>query len=147
VTYLCTKADRISGVPGYLSNGAFQRRTTSRHRQLLYGRLNFLDAGGDTIFLNLYRAFETLSPEIQEFMSWLTAVHNITASMPEDFIDKSLTPKQLQRLDDKTPAVEHPMVRTHPEIGRNSLFVHSDFTSHIKDLARHESDAMHRDAL
>jgi taurine dioxygenase len=108
---------------------------------VLYGKI-IPDAGGDTMFLNLYRALETLSPAMQEFVAGLTAVHNITASMPEDFINLSWAPKQLERLHEKTPAVEHPVVRTHPETGRKCLFVNSNFTSHIKDLNRNESDAL-----
>ena len=108
---------------------------------VLYGKI-IPDAGGDTMFLNLYRALDTLSPAMQEFVAGLTAVHNITASMPEDFINLSWAPKQLERLHEKTPAVEHPVVRTHPESGRKCLFVNSNFTSHIKDLNRNESDAL-----
>jgi len=108
---------------------------------VLFGKV-VPDAGGDTMFLNLYRAFETLSPTMQEFVATLTAVHNITASMPEGFIDESWAPKQLERLHDKTPPVEHPVVRTHPETKRQCLFVNSNFTSHIKDLSRAESDAL-----
>jgi taurine dioxygenase len=108
---------------------------------VLYGKIIPL-AGGDTMFLNLYRAYETLSAPMQEFVAKLTAVHNITASMPEDFMDQAWAPKQLERLHEKTPPVEHPVVRTHPETGRKCLFVNSNFTSHIKNLSRTESTAL-----
>ncbi len=99
-------------------------------------------AGGDTMFLNLYTAYETLSPTMQAFVSELTAIHDITASMPADFMAQSWAPKQLERLHEKTPPVEHPVVRTHPETGKKCLFVNANFTSHIKDLSRSESDAL-----
>jgi len=99
-------------------------------------------AGGDTMFLNLYRAFETLSPKMQEFVSGLTAVHDIVASMPIDFMEQSWAPNQLKRLQEITPPVEHPVVRTHPETGKKLLFVNANFTSHIKELSRPESAAL-----
>jgi taurine dioxygenase len=108
---------------------------------VLYGK-EVPPAGGDTMFLNLYRAYETLSPIMQEFVSGLTAIHDITASMPADFMAQSWAPKQLESLHKKTPPVEHPVVRTHPETGKKCLFVNSNFTSHIKDLSRAESDAL-----
>jgi taurine dioxygenase len=108
---------------------------------VLYGK-EVPPAGGDTMFLNLYRAFDTLSPAMQAFVSTLTAVHDITVSMPADFMAQSWAPKQLESLHKKTPPIEHPVVRTHPETGKKCLFVNSNFTSHIKDINRNESDAL-----
>jgi taurine dioxygenase len=99
-------------------------------------------AGGDTMFLNLYRAFDTLSPKMQEFVADLTAVHDVVASMPVDFMEQNWAPKQLERLQSKTPPIEHPVVRTHPETGKKLLFVNANFTSHIKQLSRPESAAL-----
>ena len=39
------------------------------------------EAGGDTMFMNLYAAFDALSKPMQTFLENLTAVHNIVASM------------------------------------------------------------------
>lgn len=108
---------------------------------VLYGK-TIPPAGGDTMFMNLYRALDTLSPAMQAFVATLTAVHDITVSMPVDFIQQAWAPKQLARLHEKTPPVEHPVVRTHPETGRKCLFVNPNFTSHIKDLSRSESTAL-----
>lgn len=108
---------------------------------VLYGKV-IPAAGGDTMFMNLYQAFNTLSQSMQDFVATLTAVHNITASMPDGFINESWAPKQLERLHKMTPAVEHPVVRTHPESGKKCLFVNSNFTSHIKGLSLLESEAL-----
>jgi len=100
------------------------------------------DAGGDTMWLNLYAAYESLSAPFREFVCGLTAVHNIVRSMPLDFTDRAEAPRQLERMQETTPPVEHPVVRTHPETGRKCLFVNRNFTSHIKGLERAESDAV-----
>jgi taurine dioxygenase len=98
--------------------------------------------GGDTMFLNLYRAYETLSEKMRKFVDELTAVHDITVTMPADFMAQSWAPKQLESLQKKTPPVEHPVVRTHPETGKKLLFINRHFTSHIVGLSRHESDGL-----
>lgn len=99
-------------------------------------------AGGDTMWNNLYASYDALSEPMRAFVDGLTAVHNIVSSMPADFMEQSWAPKQLERLQEVTPPVEHPVVRTHPETGRKCLFVNRNFTSHVKDLHRSESDAL-----
>jgi taurine dioxygenase len=100
------------------------------------------EAGGDTMWNNLYAAYEALSAPLREFVEGLSAIHNIVVSMPADFMEQNWAPKQLERLHKVTPPVSHPVVRTHPETGRKCLFVNRNFTSHIDGLHRSESDAL-----
>lgn len=100
------------------------------------------EAGGDTMWNNLYAAYDGLSAPMRGLVDDLTAVHNIVSSMPADFLEQNWAPKQLERLQEFTPPVEHPVVRTHPETGRKCLFVNRNFTSHIAGLHRTESDAL-----
>ncbi len=80
--------------------------------------------GGDTIFTNQYLAYETLSAPIRELLDGLTAVHHAAPfGHPEQ-------------------QAIHPVVRTHPDTGRRSLFVNRTFTSHVRELRRSESDAL-----
>jgi taurine dioxygenase len=80
--------------------------------------------GGDTIFTNQYLAYEMLSQPIRELLDGLTAVHHAAPfGHPEQ-------------------QAIHPVVRTHPDTGRRSLFVNRTFTSHIVELRRSESDAL-----
>jgi taurine dioxygenase len=37
---------------------------------------------------------------------------------------------------------EHPVVRTHPETKQPHLFVNGSFTTHVRDLPRHESASL-----
>jgi len=100
------------------------------------------EAGGDTMFLNLYASYEALSDTMKSLVDGLTAIHDIVASMPNDFMQQSWAPKQLANLQKVTPPVEHPVVRTHPETKRRCLFVNRNFTSHIKGMMLPESDAL-----
>jgi taurine dioxygenase len=80
--------------------------------------------GGDTIFTNQYLALETLSDPMRDLLDGLTAVHTAAVFSHPD------------------QEATHPVVRTHPETGRKSLFVNRTFTSHIVELRREESDAL-----
>ena len=110
---------------------------------ILYG-VTVPEAGGDTMWNNLYAAYEGLSPRMRAFVDDLTATHNIVTSMPANFMEQNWAPDQLKRLQEMTPPVEHPVVRTHPETGRKCLFVNRNFTSHINELSRFESDSLLR---
>jgi len=82
--------------------------------------------GGDTLWTNQHKAYETLSDPIHDLVDGLTAVHTAAPfGRPE-------------------VRAEHPAVRVHPETGRRALYVNRTFTSHFKELRRNESDALLR---
>lgn len=98
-------------------------------------------AGGDTLFSDQQAAFAGLSPQLQEFLSTLTAVHDGRPQFQgllDQYGEGHWEGEVLRSLE----PVEHPVVRTHPETGERSLFVNPGFTSHIKELDRSESDAL-----
>ncbi|MBS9372160.1 Alpha-ketoglutarate-dependent taurine dioxygenase [Rhodococcus sp. B50] len=88
--------------------------------------------GGDTIWVNMARAYERLPEHVKEQISELRARHSIEASFGARLpIDKRL------ELKDRFPDAEHPVVRTHPETGEKVLFVNS-FTTHFTNF--HNAD-------
>jgi taurine dioxygenase len=92
------------------------------------------DGGGDTMFANMYLAYETLSEPIRKMLDGLTAVH-----------DGEHVYRGRYGVDDagKTfPRAEHPVVRTHPVTGKKCLYVNRIFTTRIVGLRRDESDAI-----
>ena len=90
-------------------------------------------SGGDTLFSDMYQAFESLSPEMQRFLKRLSARHD-----PKGHHLYLSGAKTLREL----PSQIHPVIRTHPRTGRNALYVNSGFTARIQDVTRGESDAL-----
>ena len=92
------------------------------------------DGGGDTMFANMYLAYDTLSEPIRKMLDGLTAIH-----------DGEQRYRGRYGVDDtgKTfPRAQHPIVRTHPVTERKCLFVNRFFTTRIVGLRKNESDAI-----
>jgi len=97
------------------------------------------EGAGDTTWVNMQLAYDLLSPTMRHFLDGLTAVHDLVETMGPGIL-KNFGPERWQAFRDRTPPVEHPVVRTHPESGRKSLFVNRLMTSSIKDLSEAESE-------
>ena len=90
--------------------------------------------GGDTLFANMYEAFDTLSEEVKRMLCELTAFHDGF----KDLKAYGFEPKPEQTY----PTATHPVVIAHPDTGRPVLFVNEPFTSHIHELSSKESEAI-----
>lgn len=100
--------------------------------------------GGDTLWANMYLAYETLSEPLKAFVSSLRAVHSFAKNFtPERFAALGMEERR-DAMYAEHPPVSHPVARTNPETGRKALFVNADFTSHIEGLAPRESDTLLR---
>jgi taurine dioxygenase len=94
-------------------------------------------AGGDTLFANMYAAFEALSDVMQEILRGLEAAHESEHVYRGRYADRGV--------DDSGkvfPSAVHPVVRTHPVSGREALFVNRGFTTRILGLTVEESSAL-----
>ena len=74
--------------------------------------------GGDTMFANMYRAYDTLSDGMKKLLEPLQGVHMLTKAV----YDLS-TPERAAESWRRFPAAAHPVVRVHPESGRKALYV------------------------
>jgi taurine dioxygenase len=95
------------------------------------------EIGGDTLFANMYAAYEALSAPLKEMLQGLTAVHGSEHVYRGRYTDRGV--------DDRArvyPQAVHPVVRTHPETGRKALYVNRTFTTRINELEAEESDAI-----
>ena len=102
---------------------------------ILYMQVVPPDGGGDTMFANMYAAFESLSSPIQRLLQSMTAIHDSAKA-------HGYRAKATDRSDKAYPRFEHPVVRTHPVTGRKALNVNRGFTTRIVGLKQHESDAL-----
>ena len=98
--------------------------------------------GGDTLFANQYLAYETLSDGMKAMLGGLTAIHSArrpygpNAARAQDYGPSSMRFIFSEAAHDET---EHPVVRTHVETGRKSLYVNRTFTIRFKDMTEAES--------
>ena len=92
-------------------------------------------SGGDTLFASMYAAFDALSDSMQHLLCGLTAIHE-----GEQYYRNRYGRDDLR--DSDYPTAEHPVVRTHPVTGRQSLYVNEGFTTRLKELSVAESDAL-----
>lgn len=107
-------------------------------QSLLYG-LEFPAIGGDTMFANMYRAYEALSEPMKRLLGGLEAVHDYSHAYDTYFSKRKERPPLTPELRAKVPPVRHPVVRTHPVTGRKSLFVSPGFTTGFVGMPAEES--------
>jgi len=95
-------------------------------------------AGGDTLFANMYLAYETLSDTMKRLLEGLVAVNSSAAADVSRTREDRL--KDTARADARKEYVStHPVVRVHPETGRRALYVNVAHTVGIEGMTREES--------
>jgi len=77
------------------------------------------EVGGDTMWINLQDAYETLSQPMRDMLETLTCRHDSP--------------------DQKSKAV-HPLIRVHPQTGRKSMYSSKQHSRRIMELTRPESE-------
>jgi taurine dioxygenase len=117
------------------SDGTWQ--TFPSKASILYG-IEIPRVGGNTMFADLYQAWETLTPTLQHMLDGLQAVHAMANASGTSF-EREFTGKGDVVA---AKAAIHPLVITHPDSGRKALFVNRGYTAQIVGLSRAESDAL-----
>ncbi|RAL15759.1 TauD/TfdA dioxygenase family protein [Aspergillus homomorphus CBS 101889] len=93
--------------------------------------------GGDTLWTSQYAAYDALSPHMQTYLKGLTALHSAEMQASDS--------KALGRTVRREPVTtEHPLIRTNPVTGWNSVFFNPGFVTKIVGIPKVESDAIIR---
>ena len=92
------------------------------------------ECGGDTMFANMYLAYEALSKPMQVFLGGLKAFHE-----SEHFYKGRYQNKNEVDINKEYPSAIHPIIRTHPETEKKAIYVNKFFTTRIEGLADQES--------
>ena len=91
--------------------------------------------GGDTLFANMYLAYEALSPKLKEVLERLHALNDRGAAQNNRNVDPARVAERLKL----TPPVINPVVRVHPETGRKALYVSENVTTCFEGMTPEES--------
>jgi taurine dioxygenase len=93
--------------------------------------------GGDTLFADMYAAYDGLTDEVKEQVDGAFARHSFQHNFGARMDDATR-----ERFAEEYPDPVHPVVRTHPETGRKGIYVNAAFTVEILDMEREESDRL-----
>jgi taurine dioxygenase len=90
--------------------------------------------GGDTMFANMYQAYDALSPSMKDLAATLQGVHDVSFA-PDWHRFAPEVQAERRRL---SPPVVHSLVRVHPETGRKVIFA-GGFVRHFVGFTELES--------
>lgn len=99
------------------------------------------DVGGDTLFADMGAAYRGLPQEIKDKVRGKSALHDFSA-FKAAMRRRGIEQEKLDEFDDRFPNPTHPVIRTHPETGEQSIYVNRAFTRKILGLSDDESDAL-----
>ncbi|WP_083915168.1 TauD/TfdA dioxygenase family protein [Ilumatobacter nonamiensis] len=130
------------GAPG-LENG-WHSDVTWRVEPSLGSILRMLEGpavGGDTLFADMYEAYEGLPDYVKEKVEGQTARHDFTR-FKIGMRKQGAMEEEIAAVEERFPNPHHPVIRTHPETGRKAIYVNSAFTREIDDMNPDESEEL-----
>ena len=122
---------------GALPDGEMQFHSDQCHQErpakasMLYS-IEIPSRGGNTLFANAYKAYETLPDSIKGKIDGRRAVNAYDYN--------NAATRRGTRVADGVPSWTHPVVRTHPATGKKALYVNRLMTVAIEGLSQADSD-------
>jgi taurine dioxygenase len=99
--------------------------------------------GGDTLFADMYAAYESLSEDVKAQIDGAFAMHDYL-HYRQEIRGGRVSEEEARSIGQSYPPPTHPVVRTHPETGRKALYVNRAFTVRIEGLDKARSDELLR---
>ena len=100
------------------------------------------EAGGDTLYADMYGAYEALSAGMKELLEGCRAMHSAKRSYGSKgrfATDPNATRMTVHPSEEGDTELPHPIVRSHPETGRKALYVNAVYTVRLEGMTEEES--------
>lgn len=136
VTNIKQDGEYIGSIPDgeidFHSDGIYSE--TPQAATMLYA-IDVPSHGGDTLFANLYMAYEALPDDIKQRLEGKTALHAFT------YNTQTVREVERKKSEGETAAsrFSHPVFRTHPVTGRKAIYVNRLMTQEIEGIDPEES--------
>lgn len=134
---------------GIVDAGDFWHSDSSHHEDPCQATILFSvrnpSRGGDTEFCNMYMVYDALPDDLKRQVEGRYAIHHVSKTKnPRVTIspDRPGAKDYYERRATEVCEVRQPMVRTHPETGRQALFISPRFTIGIADMDDAEAQAL-----
>ena len=95
------------------------------------------ETGGDTMFSDMYSAYNELSDKYKSLLDGLIAIHESEHLYSGRYEDRGVNRDNI-----KTPVANHPLIRTHPITGKKAIYVNRTFTTGIEGMNKNESSSV-----
>ena len=95
--------------------------------------------GGDTLFANMYRAYETLSNGMKKTLETMKACHSSRHVFGAHTGYAEASNQRISNPELATQDAIHPVIITHPESKRKALYVNPEFTVNFEGWTVEES--------
>jgi taurine dioxygenase len=110
-------------------------------RMSILRALEVPDEGGDTLWVDMEKVYDSLSESMQNFLEGKTCEHSLAQGFGRTMLEDS-SGASFDKMILRNPPHDHPLVIRHPDTGRKSLYVNELLTLRIKELDREESDVL-----
>jgi taurine dioxygenase len=97
--------------------------------------------GGDTVWVDQEKIYDSISEPIREMLEGMTVVHSLAKSFGQLMLEQG-SGTNFDKMIKRNPPHTHPLVIRHPDTGRKCFYVNELLADHIPELSREDSDLL-----